>query len=114
MIDNIKCKLGFHSWTGIYQYSEIQKSSWESIQAIRCCKYCEKYEELDVHCLGLNPPEYVRTWLPISWERYNEVFKKHWDNYKDDTTSVEHLLVSNLKTKPHYRMINGVWTEVKK
>jgi hypothetical protein len=113
MINNLKCKLGIHSWTGSFQCSEIQKSTWEIIQSIRACKHCGKKEELDIHCLGLNPPEYVRTWLPVSAARYNIIWNNHWDNIlknKDETTEQ----VVNLKTLPHYKMINGIWTEVKK
>lgn len=113
MIDQIKCKLGIHSWTGSYQYSEIQKSFWEFVQSIRVCKHCGKKEELDVHCLGLNPPKYVRTWLPISQERYSIVWDKHWNNFlKNKNETIEQ--VASLKTLPHYKMINGIWAEVKK
>ncbi len=67
---------GFH----FHKYETIQEREYLNPQhedlgitlkdEIRVCKKCGKTEKLDIHCLGLNPPEYVESWQEIkehSW-----------------------------------------------
>lgn len=37
----------------------------------RRCRICGKVQHQDVHCLGLNPPEYVKTWHDGAKEAYD-------------------------------------------
>ena len=39
---------------------------------IRVCKKCGKTEKLDIHCLGLNPPEYMESWHEIEENSWRE------------------------------------------
>ncbi len=73
----ISFRKGFH----FHKYETVQEREYLNLQhedlgitlkeEIRVCKKCGKTEKLDIHCLGLNPPEYVESWQEIkenSWE----------------------------------------------
>jgi len=59
------CKFGIHKWEyHEAEYSDVLMRALEipSKPKERICKKCGKTEYLDVHCLGMNPPEFVYTW----------------------------------------------------
>lgn len=63
---NIKCLIGLHSW--VYTAAEYENFSYQRMamptrEAERTCHICLKHQTRDEHCLGLNPPEYVYTWV---------------------------------------------------
>ena len=51
----------FHKW----KITKRGHRDDEFAGAIRKCVKCGKREKLNVHCLGLNPPAYVRDWCEI-------------------------------------------------
>jgi hypothetical protein len=61
----LKCKLGLHNW-------KILKRSALGEPGIRQCIHCYKTQREFVHCLGMNPPEYVRNWHTIGKLRVRE------------------------------------------
>ena len=57
------CKIGIHKWNhtrAIYS-NNFGDGGLPITPAKRVCE-CGKKQYLDVHCLGMNPPEFVRTW----------------------------------------------------
>lgn len=70
---SIKCKVGLHDWSyteaeynwgGTPQNDTIcREIGMPSKDATRTCDDCGKHQVQDIHCLGLNPPEYVETWF---------------------------------------------------
>ena len=61
--------LHIHHWEhkpAVY-VSELSKTlSVEKERASRTGKICSKRQELDIHCLGLNPPRYNKTWRTVT------------------------------------------------
>ena len=54
---------------GIHNYKVIHKTDYDNIGipdgnygSLRQCSRCFNLQEEDVHCLGLNPPDYVHSW----------------------------------------------------
>lgn len=61
----LMCKLGIHFWhhtPATYIDAAAERLSIPSTEAVRTCRCCGKSQNEDRHCLGLNPPEYARTW----------------------------------------------------
>lgn len=61
----LACFLGFHQW----RYTPTQyRTPLDERLAIplkegeRVCEHCQKRQIEDIHCLGLNPPEYHTSW----------------------------------------------------
>ena len=57
--------LHIHKWeTTIGKCSNITSEHLgiQDIPITRICTVCNKHQQLDIHCLGLNPPKYVSTW----------------------------------------------------
>lgn len=63
------CKMGVHSYKqtqdNTYRNANDEKLGIQKQRARRVCRKCSKVQEMEVHCLGLNPPKYVRTWLNV-------------------------------------------------
>lgn len=64
----------FHSYKTVQEREYLDFKDEElgitSKDEIRVCKVCGKTQVLDIHCLGLNPPEYVESWYEVkenSW-----------------------------------------------
>ena len=62
----LRCVFGFHNWGN---YTEAKYGDFRSEMlaipieyATRTCSCCGKKQYEDVHCLGLNPPEYYKQW----------------------------------------------------
>lgn len=65
---NILCAIGFHKWrytpaTYINYTSELLGITEKD--ATRTCEKCKRSQVQDIHCLGLNPPAYVKTWYDL-------------------------------------------------
>lgn len=56
---NILCVLGVHKW----KVSKVATDIYPHDKAERVCTRCNKQQCLEVHRLGLNPPEYVFKWI---------------------------------------------------
>lgn len=66
----IICCLGLHDWK-ILNDAEYLNAHFENTgvpikRKCRICTKCGKLQEQEVHCLGLNPPKYIRDWLNVS------------------------------------------------
>ena len=61
---SILCKINLHFYnvTSIGDYDELGLTIKPSI---RLCSCCGKTQELEKHCLGLNPHEYQDCWITI-------------------------------------------------
>ncbi len=58
------CKIGVHDY--LYNFKGGRNAEEEDKQgSTRFCIECGKKQELDVHCLGLNPPQYIKKWYTI-------------------------------------------------
>lgn len=63
------CKIGFHGWEIIQE--EKYKDALSMLLGMpsqykhRKCRRCEKTQWQEVHCLGLNPPKYLRCWYNL-------------------------------------------------
>lgn len=61
------CALGVHDWYitqhAVYPSETAERLGISTQNTERACTRCGREQYEDVHCLGLNPPEYVRTWL---------------------------------------------------
>lgn len=74
----ISFRKGFH----FHKYETVQEREYLNPQhedlgitlkdEIRVCNACGKTEKLDIHCLGLNPPEYVESWQEIKENSWKE------------------------------------------
>ena len=66
---NILCTIGLHKFNTIriakYDSCTDEVLGLPSISEQRKCSRCDLTQKLDVHCLGLNPPQYVKTWIKI-------------------------------------------------
>lgn len=65
---NLLCMLGFHTWTHTlaeYPNEQAERLALPSRRATRKCT-CGAAQEEHEHCLGLNPPTYVKNWYPAS------------------------------------------------
>lgn len=63
---SILCRIGIHSWeytAAVYPDSQAERLAIPTEEGYRTCKRCGKQQVEDVHCLGLNPPEYVVTYI---------------------------------------------------
>lgn len=59
------CRIGIHSWvvTPATYVNELQRAvAIPKTPGSRECRRCDVRQIEDIHCLGLNPPEYVSTW----------------------------------------------------
>lgn len=61
---SLRCKLGIHDWKITREEAGVTDILVE-IEMQRTCQRCGKMQERDTHCLGLNPPEYIRMWKNI-------------------------------------------------
>lgn len=60
-----RCKIGWHLWeTAEATYNNMgdELLGMPDTNATRKCLLCDKEQIQDIHCLGLNPPKYVKTW----------------------------------------------------
>lgn len=60
-----KCKIGLHDWEvtpAVYASPFDEQIGMTDNPATRKCNNCTKKQTEDVHCLGLNPPKYTKTW----------------------------------------------------
>jgi len=83
------CKIGIHG----YDYDFKAKNPMDETDyqdSTRVCRHCGKSQLLDVHCLGMNPPAYVKTWYNnpkaeqiARVEAELEDAKDHLDNIND-------------------------------
>lgn len=59
------CRVGIHSWVATpatYEDGLCRVLAIATTTASRECSRCHIRQIEDIHCLGLNPPEYVSTW----------------------------------------------------
>lgn len=57
------CFIGIHNWN--QTYFPVDNFTATVNPPERTCDWCHKKQKLDVHCLGLNPPEFIKTWYDI-------------------------------------------------
>ena len=66
-------KVHIHKWetlnTTKFENEQMRRLGIPSKKAHRRCTICGKEQDLDIHCLGLKPPKYVRNWVDV--ETYN-------------------------------------------
>lgn len=68
MLRELLCRVGSHQY--LYNMrGGISTKEEEKQGSLRLCARCGKKQKLDVHCLGLNPPTYVRNWVNISEDK---------------------------------------------
>jgi len=56
---------GFHAWRetpAVYASEAERRLALAEVPAKRTCQRCGKVQFEMVHCLGLNPPQYVSSW----------------------------------------------------
>lgn len=61
----LRCNIGCHSWittAAVFRNDLEKRIGIAKVPAQRVCKYCGKVEHQDIHCIGLNPPEYLYIW----------------------------------------------------
>ncbi len=68
---SIRCKLGIHDWKITREESGVCKIMVQ-VEAQRTCQRCGKMQEQDTHCLGLNPPEYIKSWHNIEPPKFEK------------------------------------------
>ena len=59
-------KLHLHKWKyvpAVFENDRQERLGIAVENATRTCSVCGKTQSQDIHCLGLNPPEYVYTWV---------------------------------------------------
>lgn len=59
------CRIGIHKWEytpAVYRSEQEQRLAIPDKAATRKCTCCPAKQVEDIHCLGLNPPEYVSNW----------------------------------------------------
>jgi len=60
------CAFGLHRWVYVKGVEldglSIELGIYKENPKRRCTK-CRKVQEQDVHCLGVNPTRYVKTWM---------------------------------------------------
>lgn len=72
------CFFGMHDWIytpAVYRDSACERLAIATKEATRKCTCCGKVQQRELHCLGLNPPEYVTTWYTIH-DSYNIILDK--------------------------------------
>ena len=76
----------FNNKFHIHKYKTLQEESYFNPTArdlgitatneIRICTICGKVQERFVHCYGMNPPEYDRTWCNVEGKpRIKKLYK---------------------------------------
>ena len=61
-------QLHFHRWDYSYpKMSDEYDRMIDNTPADRICSKCGLWQQEDIHCLGLNPPEFV-----INWYKYGK------------------------------------------
>lgn len=59
-----KCLVGMHIWEYVsYDKLRLMFGKDDIPKDSRTCSHCRKYQELEVHCLGMNPPRYTKHWI---------------------------------------------------
>lgn len=62
---NVLCLIGLHKWVytpATYSNFQAELLGLPEKESTRTCSVCKKHQAQDVHCLGLNPPDYTYTW----------------------------------------------------
>jgi len=84
------CKLGIHKFKKIHEnsYSNemLRRLAVQKVKAQRKCLRCSKLQEQEIHCLGLNPPKYIREWIDI---------KSNWD-LPGSICGIQRMAIMNL------------------
>ena len=65
MIQRLKCFLGLHKYIytePVYRNYTEERLGITLRPATRVCQCCGKSQAQEIHCLGLNPPEYCKFW----------------------------------------------------
>lgn len=64
------CAIGIHTWEithdVVYDSPMLERLAVPTQTKQRRCVHCDALQEEDVHCLGLNPPEYVTRWFNVN------------------------------------------------
>ena len=58
----------FHSWEytpAVFGNELMERLGIPQQNARRVCKKCGAVQIQDIHCLGFNPPKYIKTWRPL-------------------------------------------------
>lgn len=90
MMRFLKRLLHVHDWT--YYNKRIPQNMFEAegiYHEYRMCLKCGELQEVDIHCFGLNPPEYIKEW--------NKVEGKPRFKLLNDKTTVEIIRVENVQ-----------------
>jgi hypothetical protein len=88
LMANLLCKIGIHKWEytdSVYENETNRRLGIQSKKGNRVCLKCKKKQIQEIHCLGLNPPEYIV-------------------GYFDNKPKVEGLPMANLKAKKDSEM----------
>jgi hypothetical protein len=64
-VNNILCSLGKHKFEVLQEPSDMSNGSYENPfifenDGLQACKSCNKLQQFGLHCLGLNPPSYIK------------------------------------------------------
>lgn len=63
---NFKCFFGHHDWRYTVTINSLDVGvTLPPNSHKRKCVVCGKKQQKEVHCLGLNPPEYIEHWRNI-------------------------------------------------
>lgn len=68
-MNKLMCLLGFHNWVCTapeYDNEMSERLGITKVPATRTCSCCNKLQHQEIHCLGLNPPEYITTWRTVN------------------------------------------------
>lgn len=68
MIDLLKRIFHIHRWEyteAVYGNDLMERLGIPQQKARRECKSCGKIQYQDIHCLGLNPPIYIKKWRDL-------------------------------------------------
>ena len=66
------CFIGLHKWELVRPVSYYYRRWLVKKPALRKCEHCGKVQQLNEHCLGLNPPRYVREWVDANEKGYSQ------------------------------------------
>lgn len=91
--------IGKHNWERVQDnkfHSLIDaKLGIQEQRARRTCIRCGKSQEMDVHCLGLNPPRYIKIWFDVKergeYLKSNKARKIAEDNNKEFRRIMAHI-----------------------
>ena len=66
---HLLCKIGIHKYKllndNLYHDTAFENLKIPYVKARRQCLRCNKLQEQEIHCLGMNPPKYMSIWFDL-------------------------------------------------